>query len=79
MEIVCLMENTMFKSSLASEYGLSLLIKDEKTILSFDIGQTFFFISNARKMGEDLNKVSHVILSHGHYDHTHISQHEYCD
>ena len=69
MKITVLTENLAGGHFLA-EHGLSFLIEhDNKTIL-FDTGQSDVFLSNARKLGIDLQKkVDQLILSHGHWDH----------
>ena len=45
----------------------------------FDCGYSGVFIDNAQRMGEDLAEIEHVIISHGHNDHTwgltHLIQH----
>lgn len=43
---------------------------DDRRIL-FDTGYSDIFLSNAKKMGIDLSRLTHVVLSHGHNDHTH--------
>lgn len=70
MEIVCLIENTVFKPFLEAEHGLSFLLKADNFCILFDTGQTGLFLNNASHLQEDLTLVSHVVLSHGHYDHT---------
>ena len=42
---------------------------DDRRIL-FDTGYSDIFLSNAKKMGIDLSQLTHVVLSHGHNDHT---------
>lgn len=70
MRITTLVENTVSKSELLAEHGLSLLLEtDDETIL-FDTGQSCVFVHNAEKMGIDLSKVDKIVLSHGHHDHT---------
>lgn len=41
----------------------------EKRIL-FDAGYSDIFLSNAEKMGIDLRGLTHIVLSHGHNDHS---------
>lgn len=47
----------------------ALLECGDKTVL-FDTGYSDVFIENARRLGLDLDKVTHIVLSHGHNDHT---------
>lgn len=42
---------------------------DGKNIL-FDTGYSDIVLENARKMGIDLSGLTHIVLSHGHNDHT---------
>ncbi|MEO3957942.1 MBL fold metallo-hydrolase, partial [Chromobacterium piscinae] len=36
----------------------------------FDTGRGGLLLDNAAKMGVDLSTLSHLVLSHGHYDHS---------
>ena len=50
----------------AAAYYLEL---EDKRIL-FDTGYSEIVLSNAEKMGIDLSKLTHIVFSHGHDDHT---------
>jgi 7,8-dihydropterin-6-yl-methyl-4-(beta-D-ribofuranosyl)aminobenzene 5'-phosphate synthase len=63
------MENTAAKGY-AAEHGLSFLLESEDAVILFDTGQSGAFFDNALHMGRDLSAVTHIALSHGHYDHT---------
>jgi 7,8-dihydropterin-6-yl-methyl-4-(beta-D-ribofuranosyl)aminobenzene 5'-phosphate synthase len=69
MKLTVLTENTA-GGRFGAEHGLSYLIEhDGKTIL-FDTGHSDLFLSNAVKLGYDLEKhVDVIVLSHGHWDH----------
>lgn len=69
MKIITLIENTVYKKGLKAEHGLAFLVKTPTMHILFDTGQTGEFMANAQKMGEDLQAVDAVVLSHGHYDH----------
>ena len=69
MKITVLAENTAAKKTLGSEHGLSILVEMKRAVILFDTGCGELFIQNAEKLGVDLSKVTHLILSHGHYDH----------
>jgi 7,8-dihydropterin-6-yl-methyl-4-(beta-D-ribofuranosyl)aminobenzene 5'-phosphate synthase len=56
--------------TLKSEHGISFLIEYGDTTLLFDTGQSGKFLDNARDLNVDLRTVDHVVISHGHYDHT---------
>ena len=64
-----LMENTAAEGY-AAEHGLSFLLESDDAVVLFDTGQSGAFLDNALRMGIDLSRVTHIVLSHGHYDHT---------
>jgi 7,8-dihydropterin-6-yl-methyl-4-(beta-D-ribofuranosyl)aminobenzene 5'-phosphate synthase len=68
--ILTLVENSVRKSDLIAEFGLSFLITTKNETILFDTGPGFSLIPNAARMDIDLNKVSSIVLSHGHHDHT---------
>jgi 7,8-dihydropterin-6-yl-methyl-4-(beta-D-ribofuranosyl)aminobenzene 5'-phosphate synthase len=55
---------------LRSEHGLSFCVEIGSTMLLFDTGQSDALIHNAARLRIDLSKLEHVVLSHGHYDHS---------
>ena len=69
MKITILSENTTHDERLECEHGLSVLVQMQNALVLFDTGCGGMFIRNAQKLGVDLSQVTHVILSHGHYDH----------
>ncbi|MFA6784872.1 MAG: MBL fold metallo-hydrolase [Sphaerochaeta sp.] len=70
-EITTLIENTLGEHlGLHTEHGLSFLVETEDSTIIFDSGQSDAFLENATKLHKDLSKVNHVVLSHGHYDHS---------
>ncbi|MDI9437010.1 MAG: MBL fold metallo-hydrolase [Euryarchaeota archaeon] len=69
MEIVCLIDNHLEDSRLASEHGLSVYIDQGKEKILFDTGATGKAVENAMTMDVELEKVELAIISHGHYDH----------
>lgn len=70
IKITTLIENKDGNCNLEGEFGLSLLIEDEDISFIFDTGKTGKFLENANKMNLNLKDIKHIILSHGHYDHT---------
>lgn len=70
MRIVNLVENTKGMDGCLYEHGLSFYIETKKHKLLVDTGASDAFMKNAERLGIDLRKVDHVIISHGHYDHT---------
>ena len=70
MKISILVDNFVDVPKLKAEHGLSILIEFEDENILFDCGQSDIVLGNAEIMGIDLNKITKIILSHGHYDHT---------
>ncbi|ADK82392.1 MBL fold metallo-hydrolase [Sediminispirochaeta smaragdinae] len=69
--ITTLIENSIGEhKGLSGEHGLSFFIDKDGEMLLFDTGSSRRFIDNANKLLVDVGHVRHVILSHGHYDHT---------
>ncbi|MCQ4727372.1 MBL fold metallo-hydrolase [Anaerotignum faecicola] len=62
--------NTYIDEYYLGEPGVSFYIETVGAKILFDTGYSDIFIKNAEKMGVDLNFVTHIVLSHGHLDHT---------
>ena len=58
------------KNELLSEHGLSFHILADGLTILFDTGGGETLLPNAMKLGIDLANCTHLVLSHGHYDHT---------
>jgi len=62
--------NTFIDSYYYGEPAVSYYIEmDDKRIL-FDTGYSDVMIKNAHLMGIELSKITHIVLSHGHNDHS---------
>lgn len=71
LTITTLIENSPGEhKGLATEHGLSFHVAAGDTRLLFDTGQSGAILDNAAKLGIDLSNLDHVVLSHGHYDHS---------
>lgn len=71
LRIVTLVENEPGEHhALKAEHGLSFYLEAAGHRLLFDTGQSAAFLENARRLNLDLARVEHVVLSHGHYDHS---------
>jgi 7,8-dihydropterin-6-yl-methyl-4-(beta-D-ribofuranosyl)aminobenzene 5'-phosphate synthase len=70
LRITTLSENTAGRGSFLGEWGLSILLETENTTIIFDSGQTISAVHNADTLNIDLTRVSKIVLSHGHFDHT---------
>jgi 7,8-dihydropterin-6-yl-methyl-4-(beta-D-ribofuranosyl)aminobenzene 5'-phosphate synthase len=71
LRVTVLVENTSPSADLLAEHGLALLLETDRGAVLFDTGATpAVLAANAAALGVDLARVSAVVLSHGHYDHT---------
>jgi len=67
--VIALVDNHA-EPPLVAEHGLALWIEAGGARILFDTGQGRALIPNAESLGIDLRTTQHVVLSHGHYDHT---------
>ncbi len=70
MRVLNLVENTQGVAGCLFEHGLSYYIETGTHKLLADTGASEAFLANAKLLGVDLTSVEHLILSHGHYDHS---------
>ena len=71
VKITTLIENSPGEHhALKTEHGLSFCIEKDGHCILFDTGQSGAFIENAKQLRIDLSALEHVVLSHGHYDHS---------
>ncbi|WP_028574318.1 MBL fold metallo-hydrolase [Desulfonatronovibrio hydrogenovorans] len=68
IRITILVDNSA-APGLKSEHGFSAWIKAFGINILFDTGQGLALAGNAAKLGIHLDQTSHLVLSHGHYDH----------
>lgn len=69
--ITILCENSVARpGGLIAEHGFAALIETPSSTVLFDTGQGFGLLHNAQEMNLDLQKISSVVLSHGHTDHS---------
>lgn len=68
--ITQLVENVASAPGLLGEHGASLFIEADEQCLLLDTGQGLTLQQNAARLGIALERVTAVVLSHGHYDHT---------
>ena len=57
-------------SRLETEHGLSYLVEADGKRGLFDTGATDMVLRNAKTLGEPIDSLDWIVLSHGHYDHT---------
>ena len=71
VKITTLIENSQGEHlALRNEHGLSFLIEKDNHSILFDTGQSSNFLFNAAELRLNISAVTHVVLSHGHYDHS---------
>ena len=70
LRITVLAENTVHRSDLLAEHGLSFWIEADRRKILFDTGQGMVLKHNAEVLGVDLATADDVVISHGHFDHT---------
>jgi 7,8-dihydropterin-6-yl-methyl-4-(beta-D-ribofuranosyl)aminobenzene 5'-phosphate synthase len=70
--ITCLVNNDVaFGTRFRGEHGLAFFIQTPDAAVLFDTGQSPDVLAhNLNEAGIRLEQVTHVVLSHGHYDHT---------
>ncbi|GAB6280789.1 MAG: MBL fold metallo-hydrolase [Thermovirga sp.] len=70
MKAIVLVDNFAQRSNVLAEYGLSIHIRDGERQVLLDTGQGHVLVHNSAALGIDLKEIDHLVLSHGHYDHT---------
>lgn len=65
-----LVDNAPHTPLLSTEHGLSIWIDTGDTRILFDTGQSDMFLKNSQALGIDISTANHLVLSHGHYDHS---------
>lgn len=70
IKITVLCENTVPSPGLLGEHGFAAFVETADATLLFDTGQGFGLVQNALRLQKDLRKVTQVVFSHGHFDHT---------
>jgi 7,8-dihydropterin-6-yl-methyl-4-(beta-D-ribofuranosyl)aminobenzene 5'-phosphate synthase len=70
VEATVLVDNYAQSPRLLAEYGLSVHIRDGQRQVLLDTGQGHALMHNCAALGISLREVDHLVISHGHYDHT---------
>ena len=71
MKLTVLVDNhTYIDQYYLGEPAVSYLIEDGDRVILLDTGYSDVFLENASRMGIDLSRVTDIVLSHGHNDHT---------
>lgn len=70
LRITTVSENSVAMGiGLKAEHGLGYYIEKDGLRIFFDTGQGLVFEDNLKAMGIPISGISHMVLSHGHYDH----------
>ena len=71
MQLTVLVDNnTYIDQYFLGEPAVSYYIEDGEERILFDTGYSDVFIHNAKELHIDLSKISKIVFSHGHNDHT---------
>lgn len=66
MKVTVLVENSTISNKFRKKHGLSLYIESIDDSILFDLGPNKLYRKNAKKLDVDLDKINHVVISHGH-------------
>ena len=70
MKITVVVENFAEDKNVLGEYGLSVLVEDMGHRVLVDTGQGKVLFPNMQSLEIDPRTIEHLVLSHGHFDHT---------
>ncbi len=71
MKLICVNDNTAkFSSEFYAEHGLSILIENGDSKVLFDTGRSSEVLKHNMEQLNGFKNLKHVVLSHGHEDHT---------
>ncbi len=70
MKITVLVENFAGTRSMLAEHGLSILVSESSSSVLMDTGQGDALLPNMQALGIEPEGIDHLVLSHGHFDHT---------
>jgi len=70
VRITVLVDDVGGGGDLPGEHGWSAFVECAAGAFLFDTGQSELFAENAERLGVRLSRAGHIVLSHGHYDHT---------
>lgn len=70
LRLTLLVDQAASRADLEVEHGLSFLVEADDTVLLFDAGASGAAFRNAERLGLPWRRISRIVLSHGHRDHT---------
>ncbi len=65
-----LIVDNIASGALLGEHGLSTLVEYDNNCILFDTGQGYCLKHNMRQLGINPERITDLVISHGHYDHT---------
>ncbi|MBN2693697.1 hypothetical protein JXR93_03455 [bacterium] len=69
--VTTLIDNNIYDKRAVSEFGFSMIIEyKNRHKIMFDVGYSNLFLTNAKRLGIDLNSVTEFVLTHRHKSHT---------
>ena len=70
LRITLLVDHQALRPDLETEHGLSFLLEVGSKVILFDAGASEAAFRNAERLGLPWRRISRIVLSHGHQDHT---------
>lgn len=70
LRITLLVDHSAARPDLEMEHGLSFLLEADDEVLLFDAGASGAALRNAERLGLPWRRISRIVLSHGHRDHS---------
>jgi 7,8-dihydropterin-6-yl-methyl-4-(beta-D-ribofuranosyl)aminobenzene 5'-phosphate synthase len=70
LRITLLVDHESIRPDLETEHGLSFLLEVGPKVILFDAGASEAAFRNAERLGTSWPRISSIVLSHGHWDHT---------
>lgn len=70
VRITLLVDHQSVHPDLETEHGLSFLVEADDDVLLFDAGASDAAFRNAERLGTPWRRITRIVLSHGHRDHT---------
>jgi len=69
MKVTVIIENKTYKENLLEQYGLSLLIETNGSIVLMDAGSDESAYTNFNHLGFSAENINAIVISHNHFDH----------
>ena len=70
LRLTVLVDRLAVRPDLETEHGLAVLVEVGDAVLLFDAGASGAAFRNAERLGLPWRRISRIVLSHGHRDHS---------